>query len=316
MRPSRPHIAVIGDTHGHLQLALCVAARWQQELKVRFEAVLLCGDVGTFTRDDQLDNATRRHARENHCELEFLTQWAVNPQPPWLDAIFRSEERDGLGLCCPVIMVHGNHEGFEHLAALVPQGSNKQPVPPAALPSVDTAGHIKLLPSGWRAILPSGCTVAGVGGIDRGQRQARYHPLAYLDDGAVLHLAEHAKHVDLLVTHQGPACLQAEGGSAALDMLLEAGMARAWFHGHSIRHPEVVQAGPARKTTVVPLGDIAFAGIGKNDPGPDGWAVLDTLGAAAAVRKEAPRFLREFRRGKWTVTRDGLWVCPPLAPYA
>jgi len=80
-------IAVVGDTHGHLQLALCVLARWQRELNVRFEAVPLCGDVGTFTDDDQLDNATRRHGKANPCELEFLTQWATKPQAPWLESI-------------------------------------------------------------------------------------------------------------------------------------------------------------------------------------------------------------------------------------
>jgi hypothetical protein len=67
-------LAVVGDCHGHLQLALGVLARWQQEENLRFEAVFLCGDVGTFTEDGQLDKATRRHARTNPCELEFLTQ--------------------------------------------------------------------------------------------------------------------------------------------------------------------------------------------------------------------------------------------------
>ena len=54
------------------------------DMNLRFEAVFLCGDVGTFTEDCQLDNATRRHARTNPCELEFLTQWAAEPPAPWL----------------------------------------------------------------------------------------------------------------------------------------------------------------------------------------------------------------------------------------
>ena len=58
-------IAVVGDTHGHLQLALCVLARWQIELGAAFDAVLLCGDVGSFTDDEELDNATRAHAGRN-----------------------------------------------------------------------------------------------------------------------------------------------------------------------------------------------------------------------------------------------------------
>ena len=68
-------VCAIGDVHGHLQLALCMAAQWQKELDINFEAVLLCGDVGTFTEDIQLDSTTRRHAKCNPCELEFLYQW-------------------------------------------------------------------------------------------------------------------------------------------------------------------------------------------------------------------------------------------------
>ena len=88
-------ICVIGDTHGHLQLALCMAACWQREHNVTFEAVFLCGDVGTFTSDDQLDKATRRHGQANPCELEFLYQWSVNPFPEWLRMIFEPVDRDG-----------------------------------------------------------------------------------------------------------------------------------------------------------------------------------------------------------------------------
>ena len=40
---ARETIAVTGDLHGHLQLALCMLARWQRELGERFEIVLLCG---------------------------------------------------------------------------------------------------------------------------------------------------------------------------------------------------------------------------------------------------------------------------------
>src|SRR5438046_2595305 len=102
-------LAVIGDCHGHLQLALCTAARWQQELGRSFDAVFLCGDVGTFSADDQLDSTTRRHARTNPCELEFPTQWATEPPASWLPPLFLPEAEGGLGLACPVVMVSGNH---------------------------------------------------------------------------------------------------------------------------------------------------------------------------------------------------------------
>lgn len=148
-------VCVIGDTHGHLQLALCVAARWQQELEVRFDAVFLCGDVGTFTDESQLDSTTRRHSKSNPCELEFLHQWSASPQLLWLSKIFDACVRGGLGLECPIIMVHRNHEGFAHLATLVPTDIPSHPVPVRDLPTVDSNGLIGYLPSGWKCFTQS-----------------------------------------------------------------------------------------------------------------------------------------------------------------
>jgi hypothetical protein len=76
--------------------------RWltlaHEELGQGFDAVLLCGDVGTFTEETQLDNATRCHARNIPCELEFLYQWAAVPQPEWIQKIFRPRGQ-GLVTC-------------------------------------------------------------------------------------------------------------------------------------------------------------------------------------------------------------------------
>ena len=47
-------------------------ACWQREQSTVFEAVFLCGNVGVFTSDNQLDKATRRLGKTNPCELEFL----------------------------------------------------------------------------------------------------------------------------------------------------------------------------------------------------------------------------------------------------
>ena len=172
------------------------------------------------------------HANHNPCELEFLTQWSMTPPPPWLDAIFQPYP-DGLGLTCPIVMVHGNHEGFAHLATRVnPRRIPSAPVSIDNLPTVDTLERINYLPSGWQTTLPSGHTLAGIGGMESGQRRANYHPLAYIDDNAVQRLLN-APPVDLLLTHQGPAAVQGDHGSPTLDLLLERAFARFWFHGHS-----------------------------------------------------------------------------------
>jgi hypothetical protein len=307
-------ICVIGDTHGHLQLGLCVAARWQRELGVAFEAVFLCGDVGTFTSEEQLDSTTRRHGKANPCELEFLYQWSADPQPGWLSKIFEATEAGGLGLSCPVIMVHGNHEGFAHLETLTPPRIPDEVVEVAALPAVDTGRRIRYLPSGWRCRARSGLVVAGVGGIEAGQRYADYHKMAYVDQSAVAHLLEKPPS-DVLITHQGPSGLQGEKGSDTLQLLLDAGSARTWFHGHSIPHPEIGRFGPGA-TLVVPLEDIAFPSKGPagDDPREDGWAVL--YGGGTEVRRERPDFWREYRKRKWRAVDEWRLVCPDLARWA
>ncbi|MBN2000809.1 metallophosphoesterase [candidate division KSB1 bacterium] len=309
MKTVDSNICVIGDTHGHLQLALCIAARWQREEKLTFDAVFLCGDVGTFTHDRQLDSTTRRHAKSNPGELEFLYQWSRNPQPEWLSRIFTPIEKNGLGLLCPVIMVHGNHEGFEHLAAIVPAGIPSAPAGIDDLPGVDSQGFIKYLPSGWTVRLSGGVLAGGVGGIEHGQRTADYQKLAYLTDEAILSLLE-GPSLDLLVTHQGPASTQGSKGSSQLQLLLDAEKSRVWCHGHSITDKQIRRTG---KTTIVPLGDVAFTvkGPAAGDPGKDGWCILQ-FGDTIYTKRARPEFWRDYRLRKWVSDKNGLLICPDL----
>lgn len=297
--------------HGHLQLGLCIAARWQRENKRKCDAIFLCGDVGTFTSEDQLDNATRRHAKSNACELEFLNLWSRTPQPEWIDKLFQPTVIGGLGLDeTPVVMVHGNHEGFSNLQSILPEKAPLKPVPIDSLPAVDPAARIRYLPSGWQCRTRTELIVSGIGGIELGQREAKYHSLAYLDRKNINRL-EKLERADILITHQGPALTQNEGGSHLLDGLLGPRIARAWFHGHSVHNPEIREI---RGTTVVPLHDIAFHSLkdSPDDPGIDGWAMVhfDTAGGVQ-VQRERPAFWREYRKRKWQMVGDVL-KCPDL----
>ena len=311
---SREVFAIVGDVHGHLQLALCTLARWQRERGVPFDAVFLCGDVGTFTEDAQLDSATRRHAKANPCELEFMTQWSCVPPAAWIDRIFR-QEPEGLGLCCPVVMVHGNHEGFAHLETLYPRRRRPtEPVALTSLPPVDADGHVLFLPGGWSAVSNGGHAIGGIGGIEAGQRRAKYHPMAYLKDDAVQHLLLHAPPLDVLITHEGPARLQGDQvGSPTLDLLLGSASAagpRFWFHGHATpaKTPVTID-----RTHVVPLGDVAFH---NGAPGLEGWAILEFgEGDAATLGVDPPPFWREMRQHHWHRTADGRLVHPDLAQF-
>jgi hypothetical protein len=307
-------IAILGDLHGHLQLGLCALARLQRETAIPISAILLAGDIGCFSEETQLDSATRAHARHNPCELEFLTQWSMTPPPPWLDAIFQPHP-DGLGLTCPIVMVHGNHEGFAHLATRVnPRRFPTTPVPIDALPTIDTLERISYLPSGFRTVLPSGHTLAGIGGIETGQRRAKYHPLAYIDDNAVNRLLTFSP-VDLLLTHQGPAAVQGDHGSPTLDPFLDRLFARFWFHGHST---PILAPTQVNHTLVVPLGDVTFTGRNAAaEPGRDGWCLLDLHpDGTHTLHRDPPPFWRDFCRHLWHETPGGRLVHPDLAHLA
>ena len=204
-------VCVIGDVHGHLQLALGVAARWQDQMEKPFEAVLICGDISAFSSVDRIDRATRRFAKLNPCELEFPTQWMKPDSSPWLRGIWAPREEGGLGLDAPVIVTYGNHEDFDLIAKSTPDGYPLEPVAISDLRSIDPGGRILLLPSGWRVRLPSGLVVGAIGGIQPGQRpKAGYPPMAYIDPEHVDMITQGGP-VDVLITHQGPAVQQGYG---------------------------------------------------------------------------------------------------------
>jgi predicted phosphodiesterase len=304
------NFAILGDLHGHLQLALCMVARWQKELALKFDGVFLCGDVGTFTDAQQLDNAIIAHGRLNSCELEFLNQWAPNPPAPWLQHIFW--EDDGLGLTCPIVMIHGNHEGFAHLQTLAPRRIPDQPVSMGELPPVDQVRVIRYLPSGWRVKTAGGTVFGGIGGMERGQRAAKYHDMAYIDDNAVESLMS-ADSLDVLITHQGPQATQVNLGSPTLDMLLDQPLAKAWFHGHGVTNPAIQNIHGCQ---IVPLGEVAFNMKGQNPgtPGLEGWARLQ-IGPTLQITREPPPFWRDYHQKRWT--KAGFWglVSPDLVQY-
>jgi hypothetical protein len=163
-------------------------------------------------------------------------------------------------------------------------------------------------------VLSSGQLLAGIGGIERGQRQADYHPIAYIDEDAVVGLLDGGQ-LSILVTHQGPSGTQGARGSETLQLLVDAGIPRVWLRGHSIPNPDERLVGATGRTRVVPLGDIAFPDRGPftNEPGADGWALVSLVEGDLSVEKRTPPFLRDFRRDRWRCTDEGLLICPTLA---
>ena len=280
------YVCVIGDVHGHLQLALSVAHLWQRELGVEFEAVLLVGDLGTFTSEDRLDKATRKFAERNPMELEFMYQWLQTPPPPWIEGIFRPVSEGGLGIK-NVVAIRGNHEDFEYLRSITPESAPDMPVGLEDLPSLDPNGFIKFLPNTWVVRLPGGTTVAGLGGVTDQKKGLITEEELLTLMGILGDLGQ----VDILLTHQGPEVVQEEAGSPELNDLL--GGARYWFHGHAVRNPEIVTV---RGTTVVPLEHANFSHGKALDP--NGWAIL-RLGGEEKVWRGLPKETPYLSPNNW-----------------
>lgn len=311
--PPTRHLCVVGDVHGRLQLALLLAARWQEELGVRFDAVLLAGDVGVFPDVERLDKATRRHAKADPTEIEFATQWMAGSVSRHLDRIFLPTEEGGCGLLAPVVMVCGNHEDFEYLETLVPSRTPRKPVAPAELPCVDPGRRLRLLPSGWRVQTATGLTVAGVGGIQRDQRQSEYHPGAYFTHDHLLDILN-GPRADLLVTHTGPNLTQPFPlGATELDVLADGSVTRTWCHGHSVQDDAIVEH---RGVTVVPLHDCTFGKWptpgSRGLPHPGSMCHLAFSGDTVRVQRGLPASYREFNRRAWVTLPDGRVVAPQL----
>ncbi|NWG14672.1 MAG: metallophosphoesterase [Acidobacteria bacterium] len=307
-------VLACGDVHGHFLLALGVAARWQQEAAFEWDAVLFAGDLGAFYDEQDLDSATRRHARSNPCELEFLRLWTQNPPSPLVDAVFADPGKGGLGLRCPILTVLGNHEGFSYIATLVPRSKPLEAVGVSDLPALDPGNRIRLLPSGWSVRLPSGLVISGLGGIQKGSRYAGYLSMAFIDDGAVENYVANAVRTDVLLAHEGPPAAFASGGAELLEWAARENPPQVYVHGHHVEREVPFILFPDKgKPLVVGVRDVAFK---RRDGMPgSGWVVMefDDPGIAPRMVMGAPEgILREFRLKRWRATRGGILVPPVL----
>lgn len=314
-------VCVIGDLHGHLQLALGLAAVWHRS--VPFDAVFLCGDLGLFTQIDGLDEATRQRAEANPCELEYFTQWHRPAASPWLAAIFKPLEEGGLGLTCPVVAIHGDRDAFELIAPHADVPPPRGPVLVQDLPVLDPGGYLRYLPSGWRLRLASGPVVGALGGIERRKRHASraWHPQAFFDAERIRAFVEGGP-VDLLLTHQGPAVHQGpQHGSALLDALAVEPLARVWCysHCHGLGNIRPDLGVSVKRDLPILIKQVLAPGFSmknnsRGQPGAEGWCLVH-LGECPYAERRLPRGWQEFQRKYWRVLPDGRLVAPPLIPF-
>ncbi len=125
------HIAVFGDTHGHLRLCLQLCRLWQMEMGVHLDGVLQCGDFGYFPDVTRLDKATKRYAKKDPEELGF-PRYFGRPEPEKRDVlvekILMGSEESLETLRAPFYWCNGNHEDFVALAELLEGAGEKSAV--------------------------------------------------------------------------------------------------------------------------------------------------------------------------------------------
>jgi len=130
MNPKK--IAILGDIHGHVTLALGLLRRWELESKKTLDLILQVGDFGVFPQGR--DAATRRFAKNDPDELGFLQYLSASRES---DLLLNPESSHKIS--APILFVKGNHEDFAWLAHLQ-RGSSAV--------SIDHFGRIMYLPNG------------------------------------------------------------------------------------------------------------------------------------------------------------------------
>jgi hypothetical protein len=223
-------IAVLGDVHGHLTLALRVLRRWQDETGHELDLILQVGDLGAFPPPFRLDAATRRFAERDSDELGFATYHANEGEAA---EVYGPDALPHRALAAELWFIKGNHEDFEFLEEAAREGGD-EPVPVAAFGAIRfmRQGAVYMFERRGRAI-----RIAGLGGIADGGRPGR-DPASEHYTASELRGLKSAEF-DLLLSHEPPfgaaAAIHpkyASGGSPEVAELLRLQRPRLHFCGH------------------------------------------------------------------------------------
>jgi hypothetical protein len=182
------HIAVFGDLHGHILLALKRCQRWQEETGQQLDLILQVGDLGVFPDPTRLDAATRRHGKSNPAVLSFA-QCFMRTHPEVVTVLS--------AITCNMLFVRGNHEDHTWLDALEQQATE-----PCF--AVDINRRLWCLKTGLPYTFVRGnevVTILGIGRIGRpvAAKKARAHYIQPDEQQRLEHLGEMS--IDILLTH-------------------------------------------------------------------------------------------------------------------
>lgn len=216
----RVYIAVFGDLHGNILLALQCCARWQQKTGKQLDLILQVGDLGVFPDQTHLDRATRRHSERDSAVLGFLHGFTT-PHPE-VAAVLDT-------LRCNLLFVRGNHEDHAWLDRL----EHRAPSP--CFP-VDAYQRLWCLMTGVPYTFHRSderITILGIGRIGRPASSGRMKP-HYIHPHEQHRLEQLSDtHVDILLTHDAPRDRVYPGsGSLEIEQVLRRHQPQYHFFGH------------------------------------------------------------------------------------
>jgi Icc-related predicted phosphoesterase len=246
------HIAVFGDTHGHLRLMFQLCRLWQIEHQIHLDAVFQCGDLGYFPNPENLDKATRRYVKKDPEELGF--KYFVKPKPEKdakLAEILSGDKNDLNSVSCPVYFCHGNHEDFQELASEVGNASIK---------AIDFFERLHWLRPG-HVLQIEGIKVASLGGGAEAQDTPEDdhgldEPWKWVNNKACEQLID--KKFDILLSHTSPKGIGGasdQWGSERLRTVIELCQPEYNFFAH---HKEEIMPANIDKTKCHWLNDVNF----------------------------------------------------------
>jgi Icc-related predicted phosphoesterase len=258
MLVSTRHIAIFGDTHGHIRLMLLLCRLWQENNNSKLDAILQCGDIGFFPDPERMDRATKKFAKRDPEELGFWRYFA-KPSPQEEDPRSRNilcDPSDKIEtVSCPIIMCHGNHEDFESLNECLGDED---------LTPIDYYNRLLFLKSGKIANV-AGIRVAAVGGAPEKPDEQNAPSLGpRVSASACNELKD--QQIDVLITHGGPIGIGGETnewGSRHLRSLINATQPCYHFFAH---HGEKIERTSIGRTCCVWHNDTSFTRNSQNEP--------------------------------------------------
>ena len=250
------HLAIFGDTHGHLRLMFQLCRLWQCAHSVPLDGILQCGDLGFYPDVGRLDKATKNFAARDPEELGFA-EYFNHPKPAKQDELLErtlnGPKEDLNTVCCPVVFCHGNHEDFELLAKAT-CGAAEAPV--------DCFQRLNYLRSG-EVTEVAGLSVAALGGAPERDGNADGPVVGRCVSRQAAHRLRRRGEIDILITHGSPSEIGGEsdlGGSCLIREVVQMRQPIYHFFGH---HRQRIAQAHIGSTLCTWLNDVNFQRPGR-----------------------------------------------------